>query len=62
MINRIKTIYYNTVAFNASAVAIGYTLFSTMLAVVKLSGNLHPLGWGFRGPGRSKRHFEMDIQ
>ncbi len=38
MINRIKTIYYNTVAFNASAVAIGYTIFSTMLAVMRLPG------------------------
>lgn len=26
MINSIKTINYNTVAFNASAVAIGYTI------------------------------------
>lgn len=60
MINQIKTIYYNTVAFNASAVAFGYTQLPTRLARVKLPVSHE--GWGFREYGGAKRPFKTDTQ
>jgi len=62
MINQIKTIYYNTVAFSASAVAFGYIQFQIQSSMVKFPVNPCPLRWNIRGCKGAKRPFETDTQ